>query len=438
MAAARAIESAPRDAGPATQAHPARTREERLLLLRPLLQRRILVLDGATGTLIQRYGLSEADFRGERFRDHPCDVRGDNDLLCLTRPDVVRAVHDAYLAAGADIITTDTFAATRIAQADYGLEDVAYEIHVEAARIARAAADASEALEPGRPRFVAGSLGPTNKTASISADVADPASRSVSFEELAAAYAEAAHGLLVGGVDLLMVETIFDVLNAKAAIYAIQGVFAELGVEVPLWISGTITDASGRTLSGHTVEAFWNAIRHARPLIVGLNCALGARQLRAHVESSPAWPTRSSPRTPTPAYPTSSAATTKRPRRWPPSCTNSPRAGPGQRHRRLLRNRTGPRGCVGGSGGRPGSAARPRATGGAASGRPRSAERRRGQPLRQHRRAHERGRFSRIFARRIVEGDFDGALAIARRQVDAGAQAIDVNMDEALLDSEAR
>ena len=182
------------------------------------------MLDGATGTLIQRYGLSEADFRGERFRDHPRDVRGDNDLLCLTRPDVVRAVHDAYLAAGADIITTDTFTATRIAQADYGLQDVAYEIHVEAARIARAAADAAEAREPERPRFVAGSLGPTNKTASISPDVADPAARSVSFEQLAEAYAEAARGLLVGGADLLMVETIFDVLNAKAAIFGIQGV----------------------------------------------------------------------------------------------------------------------------------------------------------------------------------------------------------------------
>jgi 5-methyltetrahydrofolate--homocysteine methyltransferase len=196
---------------------------------------------------------------------------------------VVRAVHDAYLAAGADIVTTDTFAATRVAQADYGLEDVAYEIHVEAARIARAAADAAEEREPGRPRFVAGSLGPTNKTLSISPEVADPAARSITFDELSRAYAEAARGLLVGGADLLMIETIFDTLNAKAAIFAIEGVFDELGFRVPLWISGTITDASGRTLSGHTVEAFWNAIRHAEPLIVGLNCALGARQLRAHV-----------------------------------------------------------------------------------------------------------------------------------------------------------
>jgi 5-methyltetrahydrofolate--homocysteine methyltransferase len=436
MAAARAIESAPRDAGPATQAHPARTREERLLLLRPLLQRRILVLDGATGTLIQRYGLSEADFRGERFRDHPCDVRGDNDLLCLTRPDVVRAVHDAYLAAGADIITTDTFAATRIAQADYGLEDVAYEIHVEAARIARAAADASEALEPGRPRFVAGSLGPTNKTASISADVADPASRSVSFEELAAAYAEAAHGLLVGGVDLLMVETIFDVLNAKAAIYAIQGVFAELGVEVPLWISGTITDASGRTLSGHTVEAFWNAIRHARPLIVGLNCALGARQLRAHVEELSGLADTFVAAHPNAGLPNEFGGYDETPDAMAAVLHEFARAG--------IVNVIG--GCCGT--GPAHVAALAEAAAGLAP-RPVPA---RPAALRlaglEALNVGEGSLFvnigertnvsgSRVFARRIVEGDFDGALAIARRQVDAGAQAIDVNMDEALLDSEA-
>ena len=204
---------------------PVRTREARIGLLRPLLERRILVLDGATGSLIQRYGLSETDFRGERFRDHACDLRGDNDLLTLTRPDIVRAVHDAYLAAGADIITTDTFTATRVAQADYGLEDVAYEMHVAAARIAREAADAAERADPARPRFVAGSLGPTNKTLSISPNVADPAARSITFTGLADAYAEAARGLILGGADILQVETIFDVLNAKAAIYAIETVF---------------------------------------------------------------------------------------------------------------------------------------------------------------------------------------------------------------------
>ncbi len=388
------------------------------------------------GTLIQRYGLSEADFRGERFRDHPCDVRGDNDLLCLTRPDVVRAVHDAYLAAGADIITTDTFTATRIAQADYGMEGVAYEIHVEAARIARAAADAAEAREPGRPRFVVGSLGPTNKTASISPDVADPAARSVSFEELAEAYAEAARGLLLGGADLLMVETVFDVLNAKAAIYAIEGVFEELGVEVPLWISGTITDASGRTLSGHTVEAFWNAIRHARPLIVGLNCALGARQLRSHVETLSGLADTFVAAHPNAGLPNEFGGYDETPEAMAALLREFASAG--------LVNVIG--GCCGTG------PAHVTAFAAAAGSLPPRLVPERPAALRLAglealnvgegtlfvnigERTNVAG--SRIFARRIVEGDFDGALAIARRQVDAGAQAIDVNMDEALLDSEA-
>jgi 5-methyltetrahydrofolate--homocysteine methyltransferase len=420
---------------PIPAARSIRTREERLLLLRPLLQRRILVLDGATGTLIQRYGLSEADFRGERFRDHPCDVRGDNDLLCLTRPDIVRAVHDAYLAAGADIITTDTFTATRIAQADYGLEGVAYEIHVEAARIARAAADAAEALEPHRPRFVAGSLGPTNKTASISPNVADPAARSVSFEQLAVAYAEAARGLLVGGVDLLMVETIFDVLNAKAAIFAIQGVFEELGFEVPLWISGTITDASGRTLSGHTVEAFWNSIRHARPLIVGLNCALGARQLRAHVEELSGLADTFVAAHPNAGLPNEFGGYDETPEAMATVLHEFAAAG--------IVNVIG--GCCGT--GPAHVAALAEAAAGLAARqvpvRP-AALRLAGMEaldvgdgslfVNIGERTNVAG--SRVFARRILDGDFDGALEIARRQVDAGAQAIDVNMDEALLDSE--
>jgi 5-methyltetrahydrofolate--homocysteine methyltransferase len=431
-----APDSAEVDAGPKASAHQVRTREERLLLLRPLLQQRILVLDGATGTLIQRYGLSEADFRGERFRDHPCDVRGDNDLLCLTRPDVVRAVHDAYLAAGADIISTDTFAATRIAQADYGLEDVAYEIHVEAARIARSAADAAEVREPSRPRFVAGSLGPTNKTASISADVADPAARSVTFVELAEAYAEAARGLIRGGADLLMVETIFDVLNAKAAIYGIQGVFEELGVDLPLWISGTITDASGRTLSGHTVEAFWNAIRHARPLIVGLNCALGARQLRAHVETLSGLADTFVAAHPNAGLPNEFGGYDESPEAMAAFLHEFAAAG--------LVNVVG--GCCGT--GPTHVAAFVEAAAGLA---PRRVPERPAALRLAGLEALDIGADSlfvnigertnvagsRIFARRIVEGDFEGALAIARRQVDAGAQAIDVNMDEALLDSEA-
>jgi 5-methyltetrahydrofolate--homocysteine methyltransferase len=394
------------------------------------------VLDGATGTLIQRYGLSEADFRGERFRDHPRDVRGDNDLLALTRPDIVRAVHDAYLAAGADIITTDTFTATRIAQADYGLEEVAYEIHVEAARIARSAADAAEAREPGRPRFVVGSLGPTNKTASISPDVADPGARSVTFAQLAEAYAEAARGLLLGGADLLMVETVFDVLNAKAAIYAIEGVFDELGFRVPLWISGTITDASGRTLSGHTVEAFWNAIRHAKPLIVGLNCALGARQLRAHVEELSGLADTFVAAHPNAGLPNEFGGYDETPEAMAAMLREFAEAG--------IVNVIG--GCCGAGPGHVAAlveAARgwaPRAV----PSRP-SALRLAGLEalnvgegslfLNIGERTNVAG--SRAFARRVVAGDFDGAIEIARRQVDAGAQAIDVNMDEALLDSEA-
>ena len=235
------------------------------------------------GTLVQSYALTEADFRGERFRDHPRDLRGDTDLICLTRPDIVTAIHGAYLDAGADMIETNTFTATRIAQADYGLESVVAEINREGARLARAAADVAEAADPTRPRFVMGALGPTNRTASISPDVADPGARNVTFDELAEAYAESARGLIEGGADLLVIETIFDTLNAKAAIFGVEAAFDATGERIPLVISGTITDASGRTLSGQTVEAFYTSIAHARPLAVGLNCALGARQLRGHV-----------------------------------------------------------------------------------------------------------------------------------------------------------
>ena len=268
---------------PATAVRSLFSRETRLAALPGLLRERILVLDGAMGTMLQQHRFTEADFRGDRFRDHPRDVRGDNDLLCLTRPDAVRAVHAAYLDAGADIVSTNSFTATRIAQADYDLAHVARELNEAAARLAREAGDAAEARD-GRPRYVAGSLGPTNRTGSISPDVNDPAARNVSFEELAEAYEEAASGLVAGGADILLVETVFDTLNAKAAIYALEAVFEAAGRRLPVIVSGTIVDASGRTLSGQTVEAFWNSIRHADPLAVGLNCALGARQLREHVE----------------------------------------------------------------------------------------------------------------------------------------------------------
>jgi 5-methyltetrahydrofolate--homocysteine methyltransferase len=248
-----------------------------------LLRQRILILDGAMGTMIQQQKLSEADFRGG-FHDHAHDLKGDNDLLVLTRSDVVRDIHNAYLEAGVDIIETNTFSATSIAQADYGLEGRVKDINLAAARIARACCDEWTARTPDKPRFVAGALGPTNRTASISPDVNDPGARNVTFDELVAAYVEAVEGLVEGGADLLLVETIFDTLNAKAALFAIESFFDRVGARLPLIISGTITDASGRTLSGQTPEAFWNAVRHARPLAVGLNCALGAALMRPYIE----------------------------------------------------------------------------------------------------------------------------------------------------------
>ena len=234
------------------------------------------------GTMIQRYKLAEADYRGERFKDHPKDLKGNNELLQFTRPDVMREIHAAYLAAGADIIETNTFGATSIAQEDYGLAALAREMNVAAARIARAAADA--ASTPDKPRFVAGALGPTPRTASISPDVNDPAARNVSFDELREAYLEQASGLLEGGADLFLVETIFDTLNAKAAIFALDELMEATGERLPVIVSGTVTDASGRILSGQTVSAFWHSVRHARPIAVGLNCALGAALMRPYIE----------------------------------------------------------------------------------------------------------------------------------------------------------
>jgi len=247
-----------------------------------LLQQRILVIDGAMGTMIQRYKLTEADYRGTRFKDHPKDLKGNNELLQFSRPDVLREIHEAYLAAGADIVETNTFGATSIAQEDYGLAHVAREMNVEAARIARAAADAH--ATPDKPRFVAGALGPTPRTASISPDVNDPGARNVTFDELRAAYHEQAAGLLEGGADLFLVETIFDTLNAKAAIFALEELMEDTGERLPVIVSGTVTDASGRILSGQTVGAFWHSVRHARPIAVGLNCALGAALMRPYIE----------------------------------------------------------------------------------------------------------------------------------------------------------
>ena len=252
-------------------------------LLQEHLQQRILILDGAMGTMIQQYRLDEAGYRGDRFRDWPRDLKGNNDLLVLTQPEIIKAIHLAYLDAGADIIETNTFSATTIAQADYGLEAYAYEINLAAAQLARAAADEMTQQTPDKPRFVAGALGPTNRTASISPDVNDPGARNVTFDQLADAYSDAARGLVEGGVDILLIETIFDTLNAKAAIFGCLRYFDEAGVKLPIMISGTITDASGRTLSGQTTEAFWHSVMHAEPLVVGLNCALGPKALRQYV-----------------------------------------------------------------------------------------------------------------------------------------------------------
>ena len=247
-----------------------------------MLANRILILDGAMGTMLQRFRLSEADYRGERFRDHPKDLRNNGDLLSLTRPDVVRDIHEAYLAAGVDIIETNTFGATRVAQDDYGLGEFALEMNMASAKLARTAAD--KFSTPDTPRFVAGALGPTPKTASISPDVNDPGARNVDFEQLRRSYYEQARGLTQGGADLLLVETIFDTLNAKAALFAIEEWFEESGERLPVIISGTVTDASGRILSGQTVSAFWYSVRHARPLAVGLNCALGAALMRPYIQ----------------------------------------------------------------------------------------------------------------------------------------------------------
>ncbi len=248
------------------------------------LEKRILVIDGAMGTMIQRYKLEEADYRGERLKDWHTDVKGNNDLLSITQPQIIEAIHKQYLEAGADIIETNTFSSTTIAQGDYDMQSLAYEMNVASAKVARKAADEYTAMNPDKPRFVAGAIGPLNKTLSLSPDVNNPGYRAVTFDEVATAYTEQIKGLVDGGVDVLLIETIFDTLNAKAAIYAAKNYFRQQKrEELPIMISGTITDASGRTLSGQTLEAFYVSVMHARPLSIGLNCALGAAEMRPHI-----------------------------------------------------------------------------------------------------------------------------------------------------------
>ncbi|HXB93332.1 MAG TPA: homocysteine S-methyltransferase family protein [Puia sp.] len=249
------------------------------------LKERILVIDGAMGTMIQQHKLEEKDYRGERFKDWPSDLKGNNDLLSLTQPDIIEGIHRQYLDAGADIIETNTFNAQVVSMADYHMEEIAFDINVAAARIAKRSAADFTSRNPDKPRFVAGAIGPMNKTLSLSPDVNNPGFRAVSFDEVAAAYYQQVQGLVEGGVDLLLIETIFDTLNAKAAIFAIKKYFRETKQkELPILISGTITDASGRTLSGQTLEAFYVSVMHARPLSIGLNCALGASEMRSHIE----------------------------------------------------------------------------------------------------------------------------------------------------------
>ena len=252
--------------------------------IQDLLKERILVLDGAMGTMIQRYGLTEEDFRGTRFKDHPFPLKGNNDILSITRPDIIKEIHRQYFAAGADIIETNTFSGTTIAQADYHLESAVYDLNYESAKIAREVADEFTLREPHKPRFVAGAMGPTNKTASLSPDVNDPGFRATSFDELKVAFQEQARALIDGGVDVLLLETIIDTLNVKAALFAIQELFEETGKQIPVMVSGTITDASGRTLSGQTTDAFLISVSHVPLLSIGLNCALGADKLRPYLQ----------------------------------------------------------------------------------------------------------------------------------------------------------
>jgi 5-methyltetrahydrofolate--homocysteine methyltransferase len=255
------------------------------MTIREAGKKRILVLDGAMGTMIQRYRLEEKDFRNSNLQGHPSPLKGNNDLLSLTRPDVIEEIHDAYYEAGADIAETNTFSSTSIAQADYGLEKLAYELNFESAKIARRSADKWTAKTPNKPRFVAGSIGPTNKTASLSPDVNDPGFRATSFDELKEAYFEQINGLIDGGVDVLLIETVFDTLNAKAALVAVQEAFDARSIELPVMVSGTITDASGRTLSGQTTRAFLVSVSHMNLFSIGLNCALGAEQLMPYLDT---------------------------------------------------------------------------------------------------------------------------------------------------------
>lgn len=412
------------------------TRNQRVDALRAALAQRILLLDGAMGTMIQGYQLVESNFRGERFRDAAQPLAGNNDLLTLSAPQIISEIHTAYLDAGADIVETNTFNATRASQADYGLEDLAFELNEEAAKLARAACDAATLKTPNKPRFVAGIIGPTSKTASLSPDVNDPGFRNTSFDELVEDYSNSARGLISGGADILMIETAFDTLNAKAGIFAVRRVLAELALDIPIMISGTITDASGRTLSGQTVEAFLNSVAHAKPLSVGFNCALGAEQLRPHIAETSHLAQSYVSAHPNAGLPNEFGEYDQSPEEMASIIKEFAASG--------FLNIVG--GCCGTS---PEHIA---AMAAAIDGIPpreipalEPACRLSGLEafnikadslfVNVGERTNVTG--SARFARLIREENYDEALEVAREQVAAGAQIIDINMDEGMLDSEA-
>jgi 5-methyltetrahydrofolate--homocysteine methyltransferase len=404
--------------------------------LTEILRSRILFLDGAMGTLIQRHGFGEADFRGERFADWPSDLKGNNDLLSLTQPEAISDIHRAYLDAGADIVETNTFNAQRISLADYNMQELSYELNRESARLARAACDAATAATPDRPRFVAGALGPTNRTASISPDVNDPGARNVTYAELVDAYLEQANGLVDGGADLLFIETIFDTLNAKAAIFAVETLFEQRGRRWPLVISGTITDASGRTLSGQVTEAFWHSVRHAQPLLVGLNCALGAKEMRPYLAELARVADCFVSCYPNAGLPNAFGEYDETPEQTSSTLQEFAQSG--------MVNLVG--GCCGTTPEHV-SALAQAVTGLAPripEARPPACRLSGLEPLKitpdslfvnVGERTNITG--SARFRKLIRDGDYNAALAVARQQVENGAQVIDVNMDEGMIDGVA-
>jgi 5-methyltetrahydrofolate--homocysteine methyltransferase len=402
-----------------------------------LLRERVLVLDGAMGTMLQASGLEESDFRGQRFRDHDCDLAGNNEVLTLTRPDLIEGVHASFLAAGADILETNTFGANAIAQADYGLQSIAFELNLEAARLARRVADAWSERTPERPRLVAGALGPTPRTLSISPDVNDPAARNIDFDKLSSVYREAARGLLEGGVDLLLVETIFDTLNAKAALVAIDEIFEDLGRKWPLMISAAITDASGRLLSGQTLDAFWHSVAHAEPLCVGVNCSLGAEDMRQHLVELAKYAPCHISAYPNAGLPNAFAEYDEAPEKTGELVAEFAASG--------LVNIVG--GCCGttpehirciaegirGQRGRPLPEISERITHFSGLESLNLGSESKFQMIGERTNVSGSARFRRL----IKAGDHEAALEIALDQVRSGANLLDINMDEGLLDSEA-